>query len=119
MVSTRTLIIIGAGLAIAAGLVYFTYQNLSSDTLSGQLARSRLGLDKSPPLSALLNERVDYSKPTSQQPKNRVQEFIEELYYNTTGKRLNLTSTQSNAAFYHHDLSIEEEKHKEPWALGR
>jgi|ERR671914_14230 hypothetical protein len=120
MVSSITkLVLIGAGLAIAAGLAYFTYQYTFSDTLGGQLARSRLGIDKPPPLSTLLNERADPSKPTSQQPKSRVQEFIEELYYNTTGERLNLTSTHSNAAFYHHDLSIEEEKYEEPLALER
>jgi hypothetical protein len=113
MVSTRTIIIVGAGLAIAAGLAYFTYQYMSSDTLGGQLARSRLGIDKPPPLDALLNPQADPSKPLSQQPKDWLKNFLEEQFYNATGKRLNLTRS-ANAAFYH-DMSIEEEKY-EPWA---
>jgi hypothetical protein len=91
MVSIRTIIIAGAGLAIVAGLAYFTYQYMSSDTLGGQLARSRLGIDKPPPLDALLNPQADPSKPLSQQPKDWLKNFLEEQFYNATGKPLNLT----------------------------
>jgi hypothetical protein len=105
MVSSITkLLLIGAGLAIAAGLAYFTYQNLSSDTLSGQLARSRLGLDELPPTLSL-------------------------LYYNTTGQHRSPTAstvkdpTPYNMSSYYaayylwNDLSSEEERYEQPWAL--
>ena len=70
MVSSITkLVLIGAGLAIAAGVSYFTYQNHTSDTLSGQLARSRFGLDETPPIRSLLNKEADPTKPLSQQLK--------------------------------------------------
>jgi hypothetical protein len=69
MVSSITkLVLIGAGLAIAAGLAYFTYQYTISDTLGGQLARCRLGLDELPPPRSLYNREADPSRPLSQQP---------------------------------------------------
>jgi len=80
MVLTRTIIIIGAGLAIAAGAAYFMYQNLSSDTLSGQLAHSRLGIDKLPSVLNPNQKEADYSKPLSQQPKDWLANFLEEQY---------------------------------------
>ena len=117
MVSSITkLVLIGGGLAIAAGLAYFTYQYMSSDTLGGQLARSRFGLDKPPPLASLRNPQADPGKPLSQQPEDWLKNFLEEQFYNATGKPLNLTR-YSNAAFYHHDLLSQEEEKYEPWAL--
>ena len=99
MVSSITkLMLIGVGLAIAAGVSYLMYQNYTSDTLSGQLARSRLGQDNLPPISSLINKEGDFGKPLREQPKDWLQNFLEELYFNATGKPLNLTS--SNAAFY-------------------
>lgn len=67
------------------------HQNLSSDTLSGQLARSRLGVDKLPPVSNLLNKETEFGKPASQQSKDWLANFLEEQFYNATGKPLNLT----------------------------
>ena len=103
MVSSITkLVLIGGGLAIAAGAAYFIYQNLSSDTLSGQIARSRLGLDEPPKVGT-----------------DRLIDIIEDVYKNSTGGPINLRSIinnrTSNAGFVY-DLSREEEKY-EPWAL--
>ncbi len=130
MVSTRIIIIIGAGLAVVAGLAYFTYQYTMSDTLGGQLARSRLGLDKLPPPRSLVNPNADLSKPLSQQPKDPFMEFIEKAYENVTNwtpppggygnfllPKIQIpTSHTANAAMLYRDLSAEEEKY-EPWAL--
>jgi len=33
--------------------------------------------------------------------------------------KVNIPTSHANAAFYNNDLSAEEEKYKEPWALGR
>jgi hypothetical protein len=97
--SITKLVLIGGGLAIAAGLAYFTYQYMSSDTLGGQLARSRIGLDK-PPL-------------TGQEP---IKGIIEDAWKNVTGEPLDLPipTRRANAALY-----IEEERYEHPWALRR
>jgi hypothetical protein len=118
MISSVTkLVLIGAGLAIAAGVAYFIYQNLSSDTLSGQLARSRLGLDKAPPAVNLLRNQSEYAKPLSEQPKSDFEKWVDELVYNTTGKP---RPGSVNAAYYYYsNLADEEEKYKQPWALRR
>ena len=128
MVSSITkLVLIGGGLAIAAGLAYFTYQYMSSDTLGGQLARSRFGLDEMPPIRSLLNKEADPSKPLSQQPKddlNRLVDEIDKLFRNSTyaveqqRKFIENNFTRSNAGFLYNSLAAEEEKY-EPWALGR
>jgi hypothetical protein len=99
MVSTKTLIIIGAGIAIAAGLAYVQYQFMSQDTHGSQLARSRLGLDKAPRtgVDRLLGE-------------------VEELLYNKTGERVDLTPRSNAAYYYSRNLAAEEEQY-EPWAL--
>jgi hypothetical protein len=109
-------------LAIATGAAYFTYQNLQSDTLSGQLARSRLGVDKQPPILNLYQKEADYSKPLSQQYKSRLERFLDELYYNATGQHRSPTASTvknpdpynrtSYAAYYYYNkmLSQEEEK---------
>jgi hypothetical protein len=56
MVSTRT-IIIGARLAIAGIAAYFIFPNHTSESISGQLARVRLGQTKPPnPLDIFSNE---------------------------------------------------------------
>src|SRR5215211_2795609 len=103
MVSSITkLVLIGAGLAIAAGLAYFTYQNLSSDTLSGQLARSRLGIDKAPPAVNLLRNQSEYSKPLSEQRKSNFEKWLDELVLNATGRsRPGSIPSSANAAFYY------------------
>jgi len=111
-------VLIGVGLAIATGAAYFMYQNLQSDTLSGQLARSRLGIDKPPPVTNLLQNQSDYTKPLSQQYKSRFERWLDEIYYNTTGQHRSPTAstvnnpnpynTSSYAAYYlWHDLSAE------------
>ncbi|HKG31473.1 MAG TPA: hypothetical protein VKA91_09385 [Nitrososphaeraceae archaeon] len=88
MVSSVTkLVVIGAGLALAVGIGYIVHQNLSADTLSGQLARSRLGLDKPPPLGSIVSERSEYGRPTSQQPKDRLHELVDEIIQNATRNR--------------------------------
>src|SRR5215212_1152833 len=88
MVSSITkLVLIGAGLAIAAGLAYFTYQYTTSETLGGQLARSRLGLDKPPPIDSLLNKEADPSKPLSQQPKDKLHQLVDDIFANFTRAR--------------------------------
>ena len=147
MVSSITkLVLIGAGLAIAAGLAYFTYQYTSSDTLGGQLARSRLGLDEDVPLRSVLNKEADPSKPLSQQPKDKLHELVDKIIANITGSGssnrdkyidgvlqlppINITTkptttptSRANATFIqqqqqqqHSNLSAEEERY-EPWAL--
>jgi hypothetical protein len=124
MVSSITkLVLIGAGLAIAAGLAYFTYQYTSSETLGGQLARSRFGLDEPPPIRSLYNKEADPSKPLSQQPQdpaNRLVNEIDRLFRNSTyaieqQRRFieeNFTKTRSNAGFLYNssNLSLEEEQ---------
>ena len=130
MVSTRTLLIIGFGIAVAAGLTYIQYQYTTADTLGGQLARSRLGIDEFPPIRSLVNQEADPSKPLSEQRKDRVNQLVDEIIENmsrATGPpppggyfvlpKVQTSTSRANAAFYH-DLSIEEEKY-EPWALGR
>ena len=125
MVSTRTIIIVGAGLAIAASLAYFTYQYTTSDTLGGQLARSRLGLDETPPLRSLLNKEADPGKPLSQQKKDPLNRLVDEIIANITGSKsqdkyidgvlqlpnVTIPTSRSNAAYYAQDLSQEEEQY--------
>ena len=109
MVSSITkLVLIGGGLAIAAGLAYFTYQYMSSDTLGGQLARSRFGLDEMPPIRSLLNKEADPSKPLSQQPKDRLNQLVDEIMKNMSRTRnvpIPEYFKRSNAAFYN-DMMI-------------
>src|SRR5215216_6514811 len=100
--SITKLVLIGGGLAIAAGLAYFTYQYTSSDTLGGQLGRSRFGLDEPPPIRSLLNKEADPSKPLSQQPKdnlNRLVDEIDKLFTNSTYAR------EQQRAFFNNQFS--------------
>jgi hypothetical protein len=99
MASTRIIIIIGAGIAIAAGLAYVQYQFMSGNTPSSQLARSRIGLDKTP------RTGVD-----------RLIGIIEDLHYNQTAERIDLTPRSNAAYYYSRNLAAEEEQY-EPWAL--
>jgi hypothetical protein len=97
MVSSITkLVLIGVGLAIATGAAYFMYENLQSDTLSGQLARSRLGIDKPPPVTNLLQNQSDYTKPLSEQHKSDFEKWVDEIFYNATGKHRSPTASTVN-----------------------
>jgi hypothetical protein len=51
--SANLLIFIGAAVVIVGIAGYFIYINLSENSPSGQLARSRLGLDKYPGIDLL------------------------------------------------------------------
>jgi hypothetical protein len=100
--SVAKIVLIGAGLAIAAGLAYVQYQFQAGESPSSQLARSRLGQDKTPKVGT-----------------DRLIDIIEDVYKNSTGGPIDLRSIinnrTSNAGFIY-DLSREEEKY-EPWAL--
>jgi hypothetical protein len=101
MVSSITkLVLIGAGIAIAAGLVYIQYQFQTGDSPLSQQARARLGLDK-PPKSG----------------RDQLLDIIEDVW-NKSGDPINIPRS-ANAVFYsHHDLSLSrEEERYEPWAL--
>jgi hypothetical protein len=95
LVSTRTIILIGAGLAIAAGLVYIQYQFQTGDSPLSQQARARLGLDKPP-----------------QSGRDQLLDIIEDTW-NKSGSPLNIPRSANYAAFYSHDLSREEEKYEQ------
>src|SRR5215208_927138 len=146
MVSSITkLVLIGVGLAVVAGLAFIQYQYTTSDTLGGQLSRSRFGLDEDVPLRSVLNKEADPSKPLSQQPKDKLHELVDKIIANITGSGssnrdkyidgvlqlppINITTkptttptSRANATFIqqqqqqHSNLSAEEERY-EPWAL--
>jgi hypothetical protein len=60
--SVNRLILIGAAVAIVGVAGYFIYINLTENSPSGQLARSRLGLDTRPGASILQDPRVSNYK---------------------------------------------------------
>jgi hypothetical protein len=69
--STDLLIFICAAVAIVGVAGYFVYTNLSENTPSGQLARSRLGLDKYPGIDLLKDPKVRDYKSSSDAPVYR------------------------------------------------
>ena len=71
MVSITTIIIIGIGIAVVAVVGYYTYNILIEDSPSGQLARSRLGLDKYPGAYILQDPKVRGYIPTPSGPGYR------------------------------------------------
>ena len=60
--SVNRLILIGAAVAIVGIASYFIYINLTENSPSGQLARSRLGLDTRPGAGILQDPRVSSYK---------------------------------------------------------
>jgi hypothetical protein len=80
--STNLLIFICAAVAIVGVAGYFIYINLSENTPSGQLARSRLGLDTYPGIDLLKDPKVrDYkSSPDAPVYRNVTKGLIENPY---------------------------------------
>jgi hypothetical protein len=62
--SVNRFILIGAAVSIVGVAGYFIYINLTEDSPSGQLARSRIGLEKSPGAGILQDPSVRKYKPS-------------------------------------------------------
>jgi hypothetical protein len=106
MVSSITkLVLIGAGIAIAVGLVYIQYQFQTGQSHESQIARARLGQGEAPKVG-----------------RERLIDTLDEILkkYNSTGPPISIrdilnNNTRANAVAYY-DLAAEEQKY-EPWAL--
>ena len=110
MVSSITkIVLIGAGIAIAVGLVYIQYQFQTGQSHESQIARARLGQGEAPKvgrerlLDTLDEIMKDFNRTSTGPPTRSIRDI------------LNLTNRTSNAGFLY-DLAREEQKY-EPWAL--
>ena len=111
MVSSITkIVLIGAGLAIAAGLVYIQYQFQTGQSHESQIARARLGQGEAPKvgrerlLDTLDEIMRDFNRTGTGPPTRSIRDI------------LNITDRTANAVAYYDDLAREEQKY-EPWAL--
>lgn len=99
MVSSITkIVLIGAGLAIAAGLVYIQYQFQTGQSHESQIARARLGQGEAPKVG-----------------RERLIDILDDIWKNSTGPPvsirdiLNNRTRTSNAGFlYNSNLAAQD-----------